>query len=57
MVEKHVIISEHDYMVNWCTYLDFGQFSQWKKNINICYTTHIHSPIYACCHIPQIDDK
>ena len=57
MVEKHVIISEHDYMVNWCTYLDFGQFSQWKKNINICYTTHIHGLICACCHIPQIDDK
>ena len=24
MVEKHSIISGHDHMANWCTYLDFG---------------------------------
>ena len=55
IVEKHSIISGHDHMANWCTYLDFGQFLQWKKNIR--YTTHIHGLICACCHVPQIDDN
>ena len=26
IVEKHFIISIHDYMANHCTHLDFGQF-------------------------------
>ena len=55
IVEKHSIISEYNHMANWYTYLDFGQFLQWKKNI--CYTTHIYSPICAYCHILQIDDN
>ena len=55
MVEKCSIISGHDYMANWCTYLDFGQFLQWKKNVQ--YTTYIHGPICACYHVPQIDDN
>ena len=55
MVEKHSIISGNNYMANWCTHLDFGRFFQQKKNI--CYTTHIHGPIYACCHILQINDN
>jgi len=55
MVEKHSIINGHDHMANWCTYLDFGQFLQWKKNI--WYTTYIHGPICACCHVLQINDN
>ena len=55
MVEKYSIISGHNYMANQCTHLDFGQFLQWKKNI--CYITHIHSPICACCHVPQINNN
>ena len=55
MLEKRSIISRHDHMANRCTHLDFGWFLQWKKNIR--YTTHIHGPICACCHVPQIDDN
>ena len=55
MVEKRSIISGHDHMANRCTHLDFGRFLQWKKNIR--YTIHIHGPICACCHVPQIDNN
>ena len=44
----------HGHMANYCPGQHFGSFVSWKRNIR--YIGHLHGPICAVCHIPQIDD-
>jgi len=55
MVNNLDLSEEHDYMANYCPYLDFHAFLKWKKNI--WYNLQTHGAICTCCHFPQIDDS